>query len=131
MDEADRMLSSTIAAVRAIDAPASVSVPAWNAHINHSQVMTVIAGENMTMKERVLAIIEANPGVSSFGIHRELVRTGRAAHRFGPGTFLARLFGVKMWQMWVALENLEETGLVRAEWGPAYRVRHYWANSQT
>ena len=96
--------------------------------------MNTATEENMTMKERVLAIIEADPGVSSFGIHRELLRTSWATHRFGQGTLLARLFGVKMWQMWVALENLEEAGLVRAEWGPAsepdfvgYRRRHYWA----
>ena len=83
------------------------------------------------MTERVLAIIEANPGVSSFGIRRELLRTSRATHYLDPRYW----FGPKAsWRMWIALENLEEAGLVRAEWGPAsepdfvgYRRRHYWA----
>ena len=77
------------------------------------------------MKERVLAIIEANPGVSGRGIRLELLRTSRGTRWYW--------FGLKAWRMWTALEDLEEAGLVRGEWSPpdidGLRRRHYWANS--
>jgi hypothetical protein len=73
-------------------------------------------GAEQTPKERLLEIIQTNPGLTAVEIHRVMARRSWAAQRFGKW---AAMFGPTYGAMYVTLAQLVREGAVNVNRGEA------------
>jgi hypothetical protein len=86
----------------------------------------------MRMRDKILDIVTHSPGINGTCINLELQRRSWLRRWFDVESFPMLLFGPGIGSMYVHLNALEESGLLRSEWGVAtearrgYRPRHYY-----
>lgn len=97
--------------------------------------MSIRPPRGLGLHTEILAMLQANPGMTGVEIHHERVdrwhRDSRLGRHIPRDSLLAILFGPNLASMHAALASLEGGGLIRGQWGERpqgspYRRRRYY-----